>query len=142
MCSSDLVLTGFAIIESDRHFLQYWLGALVPGLALPLFAQLSAQWIVESSRVVARYSYGIYLSHFICIWFAFVYLAGHSMGFQNAVFLLTFVGMPVVLYHGVEDSLIRVGKNVAKRVVGRKQHLALSPLGNSMASSELPGPLE
>ena len=37
----------------------------------PFFAQISAPWLTEPSRLIAKYSYGIYLTHFFCIWLAF-----------------------------------------------------------------------
>jgi hypothetical protein len=40
------------------------------------------------------------------------------MPLQIGVFLVTFVGAPVALYHGVEEPVIRVGKRVAKRLTG------------------------
>jgi peptidoglycan/LPS O-acetylase OafA/YrhL len=124
-------LTVFAITESDRHFSQFWLGALLLGLAIPLFAQFSTPWIVVPSRITARYSYGIYLSHFICIWFAFVYLSKLPIALQTGAFILSFVGAPFLLYHGIEDPLIRVGKMVAKRITGphpQARDVANSPM--------------
>lgn len=135
------VLTAFAMVDGNRHFLQYWLGALVLGLAIPLFAQFSASWIVEPSRIIARYSYGIYLSHFICIWFAFVYLARYPIALQIGVFLLTFTAAPVILYHAVEEPLIRFGKKVAKRV-GSERRSPAHPLESLMEPAELVCSLE
>ena len=109
-------LTIFTIFEAKEHWLKYWMGTLILGLAIPIFSQLSNRWLVEASRIIARYSYGIYLTHFFSIWLAFQHLSRLLMPAKLAVFLVSFVGLPVLLYHSVEQPGIRLGKKLADQL--------------------------
>jgi peptidoglycan/LPS O-acetylase OafA/YrhL len=94
-----------------------WILCLTIGLAVPFFAQISATWITTPARLIAKYSYGIYLTHTFCIWLAFEQL--HGVLPRIARFGLFFVlatGLPVAFYHFLEEPMIRVGKRVAKRL--------------------------
>jgi len=92
-----------------------WLFCLLVGFAIPAFGQLSANWIVAPSRYIAKYSYGIYLSHFFAIWFAFERLQSLPFGARVLVFVVLGAGLPIVAYHLVEDRMIRAGRNFAVR---------------------------
>jgi peptidoglycan/LPS O-acetylase OafA/YrhL len=92
-----------------------WLFCLLLGFAIPSFAQLSMKWIVSPSKYVAKYSYGIYLSHFFAIWFAFERLQSLPFGARVVVFVVIGAGIPVAAYHLVERPMIDVGKSVAAR---------------------------
>ena len=75
----------------------------------------------ESSRLVARYSYGIYLTHIICIWLAFVVCAAQPWAVQWLIFLTTVVALPVMLYHTIEAPMIATGRwLVDARRMGRE----------------------
>lgn len=92
-----------------------WLICLVIGVAIPFFGQISQRWIAAPSRYVAKYSYGIYLTHFFCIWLAFEQL--HHLLAKVArvgVFVVLVAGLPIVFYHLVEEPMILVGKRWAK----------------------------
>ena len=93
-----------------------WILCLTVGLAVPFFAQISGRWITTPARLIAKYSYGIYLTHTLCIWLAFEQL--HSVLPRIArygLFGVLVAGLPVVFYHSLEEPMIRVGKRVAKR---------------------------
>jgi len=92
------------------------LACLVLGLAIPRFHVLSSTWLVSASRVVARYSYGVYLTHLFALWFALDYgaSAGLPMLARWCLFIVLVAGLPVVLYHGLEAPLIRVGVRFAR----------------------------
>ena len=70
-------------------------------------------------RLIARYSYGIYLSHFILIWFAFVHLADQSMSVRVLTFIGTIGVVPVALYHLIEEPMIKAGGALARRWTSR-----------------------
>jgi peptidoglycan/LPS O-acetylase OafA/YrhL len=92
-----------------------WICALLLGLVLPLCKEgLEGIWS-EVCRLVARYSYGIYLSHYIVIWFAFVRLAGQPMPIRVMAFVGAIGIIPVALYHLVEEPMIRAGALLARR---------------------------
>lgn len=93
-----------------------WILCLTIGLAAPFFAQISGRWITTPARLIAKYSYGIYLTHTFCIWLAFDQL--HRVLPRIArygLFVVLATGLPVVFYHSLEEPMIRVGKRVAKR---------------------------
>jgi peptidoglycan/LPS O-acetylase OafA/YrhL len=90
---------------------QGWVVCLALGFFIPLFNEMPDGLVRRAAATIAKYSYGIYLAHFICLWFAFGYL--HNVlpfWAQCMVFLVTFVVAPVALYHLVEHPFIVFGK--------------------------------
>ena len=89
---------------------------LVIGLAVPLFADLEQPVLRKASAWIARYSYGIYLTHLYALWTAFVVLKEYPVGVRYSVLVALSVGLPITLYHLVEAPMIRVGGRLAKRL--------------------------
>jgi peptidoglycan/LPS O-acetylase OafA/YrhL len=92
-----------------------WTACLILGLAVPRFAQISSRWLVATCHVVAKYSYGIYLTHFFTIWFALQRLSHAPRIDRLFVLIVLSTGLPVVFYHGIEEPMIRLGKTLADR---------------------------
>jgi peptidoglycan/LPS O-acetylase OafA/YrhL len=92
------------------------IGCLLIGAAVPHFEQISQSIVVKIAQQIARYSYGIYLTHFICIWFAFQALAGWPKPAQWVVFVLAASVIPYGLYHVIEAPMIRYGRRLASRL--------------------------
>jgi peptidoglycan/LPS O-acetylase OafA/YrhL len=94
-----------------------WIACLALGASSPFFAQISAPWLTEPSRLIAKYSYGIYLTHFFCIWLMFDRLhyvlprAARLTFFAALVVLL-----PIAFYHLLEEPLMQLGKRVGKKL--------------------------
>jgi peptidoglycan/LPS O-acetylase OafA/YrhL len=107
------LLAASFLIWGDSPRMQ-WLVCLLLGVAVPFFSRISASWLVVPSHFIAKYSYGIYLTHFFCIWFAFERLGNFSALVKIPVFIALAIGLPVLFYHFLEESLIRVGKRVAR----------------------------
>lgn len=82
---------------------------LLLGVALPHFKEISSPAIRTACRIVARYSYGIYLTHIICIWLAFQACAHLPVGIRIVVFLTTVISFPVISYHAIEAPMIKAG---------------------------------
>jgi peptidoglycan/LPS O-acetylase OafA/YrhL len=82
---------------------------LLIGLLAPRFHELSNALLQKICHLIARYSYGIYLTHWICIWFAFRKLGGLPLWEQWAALAITATLSPVILYHAVEAPMIRLG---------------------------------
>jgi len=93
-----------------------WLLCLILGLSLPHFRQMSWQPVLRASHLIAKYSYGIYLCHFIAITAGLYYLRGHGLPVRLAAFTATIVVLPVLFYHLIEEPMIRLGSNIAKRI--------------------------
>jgi len=101
----------------NRWVAPSWMLCLCLGLAVTVFRPLRARWLTVPSEVIARYSYGIYLTHFFCIWFAFVHLAHAPAGDQWAVFIVLAVALPMAFYHALEKPMIGVGTRLANRLL-------------------------
>lgn len=99
-----------------------WIACLALGMSAPFFAQISSPWLTEPSRLIAKYSYGVYLTHFFCIWLMFDRLhyvlprAARLPLFASMVVLL-----PIVFYHLLEEPLTQLGKRVAKKFESRRE---------------------
>jgi peptidoglycan/LPS O-acetylase OafA/YrhL len=93
-----------------------WVSCLVVATAVVAIRELPDGRWRHTFQLIARYSYGIYLAHFILIWLAFEDLAWTSWSVQLAVFGATLVAVPVLAYHVVERPMIRVGERIARLV--------------------------
>jgi len=91
-----------------------WVSCLIVATAVVAIRELPDGRWRHAFQLIARYSYGIYLAHFILIWLAFEQLAGAPWSVQLAVFGATLVTVPPVLYHLVERPMILAGERVAR----------------------------
>jgi peptidoglycan/LPS O-acetylase OafA/YrhL len=92
-----------------------WALCLCLGLLMPSFAEIPTPWLRRVSNRIATYSYGIYLSHQFCIWFAFGVLASYSLWFRIPVLIASLIGLPMLLYHTIEKPMIQVGARLATK---------------------------
>lgn len=92
---------------------------LLLGICAPQFKEMSWPLVRKICHLVARYSYGIYLTHWICIWLAFQKLAARPSWVQWTVFVVTASLSPILLYHTVEAPMIRLGNRLAKQFQDR-----------------------
>ncbi len=93
-----------------------WVLCLVLGLLIPLFQEIQSKPIRVVSHRIAMYSYGIYISHQFCIWFAFGVLAEHPLWLRLEVISTSLVVVPILLYHGIEKPMIQLGIRLATRL--------------------------
>jgi len=113
----------WAIFLYRFNFHRGWFFCLVIGLALPLFRQMKSKWIMEPSRLIARYSYGVYLTHPFAIVIGIYLLRGHSVGMQLLAEAVPLVVLPVAAYHLLEHPMIRLGSRLAAKAEARyEQH--------------------
>lgn len=89
---------------------------LALGLSLPLFRQMTWKPLKQASAQIAKYSYGIYLSHMAAIVVGVHLLRNEPVLVRIAAFIVTIFLLPFVLYHLVEAPMIRVGARLARRV--------------------------
>jgi len=101
----------------------YVLCALV-GLLIPRFEQIKSNALATGSHYVAKYSYSVYLSHFAAIYLAFELGSHLAMATQMLIFITLLVGLPIFLYHAIEEPMINLGKNLA--LVEKKEILAVA----------------
>lgn len=92
-----------------------WVLCLLLGLLLPFFRQIQSKPIRAISNRIATYSYGIYVSHQFSIWLALGVLAARPLWLRFGLLSVLLVLLPVILYHGIEKPMIRVGVILAAR---------------------------
>jgi peptidoglycan/LPS O-acetylase OafA/YrhL len=93
-----------------------WLVAIPLPFLLPYCRDFTDPLIHRVSHWIAKYSYGLYLAHIPIMWFAFRQLSQPKV-IQLAVFAVLLAGVPVALYHLIEEPLIRAGGRVAQALV-------------------------
>jgi peptidoglycan/LPS O-acetylase OafA/YrhL len=91
-----------------------WIICLVLGWTAPLFNEVPIPWLQRAASTVAKYSYGIYLTHVIVLWVSFVALKATPLALQIGVWLVGSVGFPVLLYHVVENPMIAAGVRITR----------------------------
>jgi peptidoglycan/LPS O-acetylase OafA/YrhL len=103
------------LLSSQADIMYYrWAFSLLLGLMIPCFKDISWRPLVKAANVVAKYSYGIYLSHIAIILF--------SLGLDEPpvvralVLFFLAVGVPIVLFHFIEDPMIRFGQLLPQRL--------------------------
>lgn len=85
-----------------------WLFCLVVGFAIPLFREIPEGAVSASAAKIAKYSYGIYLTHMLALDIAFR-ITGPL---RWLLFLALGTGLPVLLYHLIESPMIDLGKRL------------------------------
>jgi peptidoglycan/LPS O-acetylase OafA/YrhL len=112
------LLTMWSIFLYRFDYHRGWFFCIIVGLTLPLFHQMRSNWVRGASRVIARYSYGVYLMHPFAIVIGMYLLRGRSLPVQLVGELIPLVVLPVVAYHVLEHPMIRVGSRLAARAEG------------------------
>jgi peptidoglycan/LPS O-acetylase OafA/YrhL len=105
-----------ALYLSGPNYRRGWVCSLLLGVCIPQFKEISATMARTVFKVIARYSYGIYLAHFAGIWLAFEACARMPMWVQFMVLLATLTSVPFVLYHTIEEPMIRMGAKLAAKL--------------------------
>lgn len=109
-----------------------WIACLALGLAIPWFAEIPARWLRAASHVVAKYSYGIYLTHYAALMVAFRTLDHLPFAAQVAAFATMATALPWLAYRLVEHPMIGFGKRAGARVAGTVAGLARRRIGASI----------
>jgi peptidoglycan/LPS O-acetylase OafA/YrhL len=104
--------------ESDTAV---WYYCLFLGAAIPQFRELRNAAVRRTCQIIARYSYGIYLLHFICMWVAFQAIESVPVAVQWVVFLVTICAFPVLTYHVIEKPMMRADRKILAVLRGRRQ---------------------
>jgi peptidoglycan/LPS O-acetylase OafA/YrhL len=95
-----------------------WAVAAVLGCAIPWFSEMNNPTLKIIANRIARYSYGIYLSHMPLLWLCLVRPTTTPPLARAALFALLITLTPVVLYHGLERPMIQLGIRLAARLSG------------------------
>ena len=98
--------------ENDMYY--RWAFCFALGLTIPWFQEIPFRPVKAVAHVVAKYSYGIYLSHIAVMMWSVTLPA--STPVRWALFVVLAVISPVAMYHLIEHPLIVVGQKVAGRM--------------------------
>jgi peptidoglycan/LPS O-acetylase OafA/YrhL len=112
-----VALVGLSFIE-QRYGSMFWSSffCLAVGLSLPFFRQITWRPLTRAGHVIARYSYGIYLTHIPAICVGMHYLEHYNLALRLLSIPVTIIVASVALYHGVEAPMIRLGGKLAKKI--------------------------
>lgn len=116
-----LILLAAAGIQALGSYYGYelvarWTLCLLIGLTAPFFAELNRPAVKKGAELIARYSYGIYLTHLHAQWAALVALKDQPAAVRYSLLIVLSIGLPVALYHLVEAPMIRLGSRLAARL--------------------------
>jgi peptidoglycan/LPS O-acetylase OafA/YrhL len=92
---------------------------LALGLLLPSFNQLQSGILTKACWYIARYSYGIYLTHPFALLLGLYVCRKYSVTVQFTVLFTTLIVFSVAAYHLIEAPLMRAGARFAKSVTTR-----------------------
>jgi peptidoglycan/LPS O-acetylase OafA/YrhL len=92
-----------------------WPMCLALGLGLPFFQQMSFPPIARISHEIAKYSYGMYLSHPFAIVLGFYLLRGHGLWMELGVTLAATAVLSFAAYHLIEKPTIDLGARLAAK---------------------------
>jgi peptidoglycan/LPS O-acetylase OafA/YrhL len=110
-----IVMLAIAYSFAPPSRLTDWLTCLVLGLTIPRFMETPANWLSASANTVAKYSYGIYLSHLPVM--TMIFMTVWALGFKIAACTALLALAPIALYHCLEAPCIRLGARIADSVI-------------------------
>ena len=113
-----VIATIFAIRQVSFRY--SWFGCLLLGIAAPQFKEMTQPFLRKLAALVARYSYGIYLSHIVIFYYVGVAMRGTPMVLRIVVCIVATLLCPVILYHALEKPMIRVGVKLADQLTNRR----------------------
>jgi peptidoglycan/LPS O-acetylase OafA/YrhL len=98
-----------------------WVLCLAIGLAIPGRRQLDNALAVRGSHLVAKYSYGIYITHVLALGAIDGLVPGPAV-VQWAAMLVLLPGLAYTCYHGIEKHGIALGARLAASHALRSKH--------------------
>src|SRR5581483_7242063 len=104
----------FFLANHEDNMYYRWVFCITLGLTIPWFQEIRIRPVQVVAHVVAKYSYGIYLSHIAVIMWTFTLPV--STATKWAIFVPLAAISPVAMYHFIEHPLIGLGQRVAKRM--------------------------
>ena len=129
----------FLLATREHHLYYRWAFCLALGLTIPWFGEMRWRGLTWPAKVIAKYSYGIYLSHVIIIVTVFDF--GLSPLPSWLLLLGAAIVLPLAMYHLIEDPMIRVGRRVAGHLTARGVRETGTIARTASVSTELRAPL-
>ena len=95
-----------------------WVFALVLGALIPQFREITYLGVAKPAHLIAKYSYGLYLSHVVIYWLAIDVMRPLPLAVRAVVGGTCMVAIPVAVFHLIEDPCIKLGARYATRLRG------------------------
>jgi len=127
-----LIVIGNALIPLHVESAVYprkWLLALIVAGFIPLVTELGPSLFTRTAHQVAKYSYGIYLSHIPALGLAVVFMRDELLWLRVVTGVVGLVVVPVFLYHVIEEPMIALGTRVAARL--SRRHVSVATLAST-----------
>jgi len=107
-----------ASMEQNMYF--RWLFCLLLGTIIPFFRELPLSWLASTCKVIAKYSYGVYLTHQFSMAICFVLLRNPVA--QWSTFIVLGLLLPWLAFHLIEHPGIELGRKIALRIERNPRH--------------------
>ncbi|MEP7064904.1 MAG: acyltransferase [Gemmatimonadota bacterium] len=105
------VAAGFAVMQPDAaHLSRGWWPCLALGALIPMVAELPRSFATTFAHRVAKYSYGIYLTHVPILWVWLRAIPNLPTPVRWLGVCASLVIVPVILYHGIEHPMTNLGR--------------------------------
>jgi peptidoglycan/LPS O-acetylase OafA/YrhL len=127
------------LLATDAGMMYFrWVYCLVLAIAMPWFQEISHRPIKIVTQTIAKYSYGIYLTHWAIIMWCFALPISTAIKWGTFVLLATIA--PVAAYHLIEHPLVRVGHCIAEALLKKSANATnATKAADSHLSIETPG---
>jgi len=96
-----------------ENWRQAWFPCLALGLMLPFFRQMGNNVFTKLCWQIARYSYGIYLTHPFSLVLAFYVCRNYGRPVQFAVLFGSLAVFSIAAFHLIEQPFMKLGAKVA-----------------------------
>lgn len=106
-----------------------WALCLMLGILIPNCRQITWKPLKRGSHVVAKYSYGIYLTHVFALWLGYGALGSQPAWVQFAFGLYMLAALPYAAYRFIEKPGIALGARLAARlpILSERENLRATP---------------
>lgn len=119
-----IILSLVFLWRPDFH--RAWYLCLAAGLAIPSFQQVRSRAVISITHQIAKYSYGIYLTHSFGIALSNHLLSGRPWAAQLMFILLITSAASIAGYHLIELPMIHLGSRLANFAERRYEQRELS----------------
>jgi peptidoglycan/LPS O-acetylase OafA/YrhL len=107
------------LLSPDNHMWARWITCTLLGLAIPWFREMTYAPVNTISYTVAKYSYGIYLTHIVSLNVTFGMMRDQPAMVQVIVFVAMAGLLPLATFHLIESPMIARGRRLARRHTSR-----------------------
>ena len=114
-------LSSFLRPETMNEYGRGWLVSLTVASFIPLVRELPVSALTRGTHLIAKYSYGIYLSHVPVLDVAVRMMQHQPLWMRATVGIAGILLLPVILFHSLEQPMMQLGARFAARLAHRKQ---------------------